>query len=424
MHMFREKVYQKILPNGLSVIAILNDDMEECYLAWNVGCGSVDNTFHNSKEVHFYKNGTAKFLEYEMLERKIKIQAQKEESIPKKELLEELKGYISSQTYKNYTNYYYKTNAKKFYKLMPIFLELMQKKIQFYDNHEAERYLYRKVLLEEKSVFESLYNKTLKLMYRDKNIYLDNYGFKNDNTTITEQELLNYYHDFYSPKNSIVVAYGNFDINTLTSMVRNSIYLKESNFNESSNEKQVKEYTEEKYSDYIELEDFSEKYFCFGIKLNPESQEIAKRKILMDIIIERYFGTRSQFQENIRGLVKQEDFKIIVENNKMFSHIMFVGKSNMRDEILNEIRKTLKRMSLDKEGLELAKRRVLFKLENDSFTNINKNIVQSYFGDSREARNWLKKDDIDLMECYRLIESLKKAKIFVVKNQTIIEGRN
>ncbi|MBR2289450.1 MAG: insulinase family protein [Clostridia bacterium] len=359
-----------------------------------------------------------------MLERKIKIQAQKEESLTKKELLEELKGYISSQTYKNYTNYYYKTNAKKFYKLMPIFLELMQKKIQFYDNHEAERYLYRKVLLEEKSVFESLYNKTLKLMYRDKNIYLDNYGFKNDNTTITEQELLNYYHDFYSPKNSIVVAYGNFDINTLTSMVRNSIYLKESNFNESSNEKQVKEYTEEKYSDYIELEDFSEKYFCFGIKLNPESQEIAKRKILMDIIIERYFGTRSQFQENIRGLVKQEDFKIIVENNKMFSHIMFVGKSNMRDEILNEIRKTLKRMSLDKEGLELAKRRVLFKLENDSFTNINKNIVQSYFGDSREARNWLKKDDIDLMECYRLIESLKKAKIFVVKNQTIIEGRN
>ncbi|MBR2289451.1 MAG: hypothetical protein IJ867_02285 [Clostridia bacterium] len=49
MHMFREKVYQKILPNGLSVIAIPNDDMEECYLAWNVGCGSVDNTFHNSK---------------------------------------------------------------------------------------------------------------------------------------------------------------------------------------------------------------------------------------------------------------------------------------------------------------------------------------------------------------------------------------
>ena len=422
-------IYQYNFENGLSIIMIPDKSVNENYFSWNVNCGSKDCAFSENGEVTKFRTGMAKFVEYEMLERKVslKLKGNKKDIDARleREKLAELKDCIETKTTKTYTSYSFKTKNKFLY-LLPEFLKLMQEPLKFYDLKENERYLFRKVLLDEESEFRTLYNRVLKTMYDNKEIYLDMYGFSSDIKLLTENKMLEYYNKFYCPNNIVMIAIGDFEVDNLIKFVKKNIRVK--NCQKSEIEKLLlSTYLRITSKDSMEffLENLYDKYFAYGIKLEKIFRNISKEKILLEMIAEKYFGENSLFREKNKNILDKDDFGIIIECHNDFSHIILMGKSENRNKILTDIKNVIEKemkKTLSETDFYEVKSKVLNKMYNEKFENTNEDILLNYFEVSNDLGKWLKEYDLNLNDYNFMKTALTKGRKYVIINKSL-EGR-
>ena len=396
-----KKIYQETLKNGLSIIIIPDKTLEKRYISWNVNCGSANTAFWNSETYQNFNHGIASYLEYELLERRTIIGD-----------LRELKNCCSSQTYKNYTNYSL-TAEDDFLELLPKFLKAMQEPLKYYDLKESERFLYRKVLLEEKSEYQILYDGLLRLMYTNRNIYLDKYGFI-DNLNISFTELQRFYSAYYSPENIVIVAIGDFDISNLLEHIKKNIFIKKESFIKVNTDfnQEIRNYYGHKKE--IKL-NYNENYFAIGIKLPVENSNIVKRKVLLEILMEEYFGNFSDFRNDVDKKDLLKDFFVLVENNKLFSHIVILGKSNDRYEISRRVRKIFKNIPnslMDLGQFDLSKTRLLKRIEKLNLQSLNNEVVLEYFEDSKDINMWTNRNYFDVVSILDTMKKMDNSEIF------------
>lgn len=121
-----DNIFQYDFDNGLSLLIIPNKNAKEKYIYWNFKCGSLYNSWKVSNKEYKVRFGIPKFVEYEMLERKIDLELIKDNiSEERKEILNKLKKSTFSQSYKNYTTYALKTDEIEFNECLAVFLELI-----------------------------------------------------------------------------------------------------------------------------------------------------------------------------------------------------------------------------------------------------------------------------------------------------------
>lgn len=420
---FGKKMYQYIFENGLSIVMIPDKFAKETYFSWNVNCGSMNNSCLENSKTNNYYNGIAKFLEYEMFERKIDLKIKgtikdRAEAV-EKDALVELKECSKSQTNKTFTSFSFKTKDKLWY-LIPYFLKLMQQKPSCYDNREAQRYLYRKVLLDNYGDYKILYNKTLKSMYDNRDIFVDEYGYTSQIEQFRERDLISYYENFYSPENSVLIAIGGFEPSKLVKFIKRYISIDNNDF--AKTEKVVNSIVENHIrKGYIDcfLENLNDFYFTYGLKLAQKTENVFEEKILYEIILENYFGENSAFCKKNKKILEQSDFGVILEVHKEFSHIIFVGKSIFREKILGEIQKTISQIdkTLKQDDLRQAQLKVFSKINNGSFENLNENLIQNYFEFNKDILKWNLKD-VNLVSYYKIKDLIINAERVVVTTKT------
>lgn len=325
INFLKNEVVQYNFNNGLSILIIPTKENQEKFISWNVHCGSMYNswTMESSKEMKV-RYGVPKFLEYEMLERKIQIELSKSNNtIERNECLKILERLTKSETYKNYTTYALNANEEDFEKCLPLFLELMQKPIEVFDEKEAERYWYRKVLLEEDDDYKILFDKILKLMSKEKNIYLDKYGESYRTRFLIKQNLIDYYDSFYTLDNTVLLAVGDFNVDELIKTI--SKYISFNKLSKKNCIKEIKKNTIEPIKDYykvIKNKDVKQQYFGFGLKIKNDLQNYIEEKICLNVFLEYYFGKLGVFSFEFGY-----DFKVMVENCDDYTNVVVIGKN-------------------------------------------------------------------------------------------------
>ena len=237
------------LENGQNVIIKEVKDNPIVIIDTWIGTGSVNETDKN--------NGVAHFLEHMFFKGTSKYSARDFDKIL------EAKGAITNAaTSKDYTHYHITIPSKDFDTALELHADMLQNPLIPRVELEKER----KVVLEEiaknqDSPQRILYKNLISQIYKTHPYKREVIGTKNVIETITREDMLEFYNNFYIPENMTTIVVG--DINT-----QDVITKLNNNFKKHSVKKIIPRYSKEKHlnitSEIIEKADVETAYMMMG----------------------------------------------------------------------------------------------------------------------------------------------------------------
>ena len=398
-----ETVYEERLENGLEVMIIPKKNTQKKYIIWGTNYGSNDNKFFvkGDKDVTEVPNGVAHYLEHKLFEQK--------NGRNSLDVLTSLGVNANAYTTNEYTAYLFEC-TKNFYEALDEFMDYVQNPYFTDENVEKERgIISQEIGMYDDSPEWRVYLNCMKAMYHKNSIKIDIAGTVETIKQIDKDILYKCYNSFYQPKNMALVVAGDFEPEEILKEIKSRIVKKKEQIEverifEEENQEIVKPYIEEEF-------DITQPIFVIGLKDEREKEDIVKKHIIIDILLNIIVGKSSDLYHELykKGLVK-DYISSNYEFGRNFAHILISGQSkdpNMVLQLLKEKIAKIKEKGISTEEFERSKKKLYgsYVRDFDEIDDISRMFLADYFQGINSFEYIEKIKDIEISE---VEETLKK----------------
>lgn len=390
----KEKAYFEKLENGLNIIIIPKENTNKKYVIWGTNFGSIDNRFimPSSNEEVFIPDGVAHFLEHKMFE-----QPNGTNSL---DTLMALGLEANAYTTNDHTAYLFECSSDKFYEGLDELMDYVQNPYFTDENVEKEKGIIgQEIMMYDDDPGFKLYLNTMDCLYHKNAVKLDIAGTIESISKIDPDVLYKCYNIFYHPSNMTLVVCGDFKPEELIEEIKKRLKHKE-NQNEIKRIYEIEEDSINKKSKETNME-VSVPIFMIGYKDKlPNSEEIVKKHISIEIILNMLIGKSSELYKDLYNsgdLLAEPDLDY--EFSKQYAHVLISGQSKNPNIVYDKFRTEVdkfKKNGLNNEHFERIKR----KIYGDYVTEYNSvgDIARMFLSDSFKGIN-----SFDYIEKYNTV---------------------
>lgn len=390
----KEKAYFEKLENGLNIIIIPKENTNKKYVIWGTNFGSIDNRFimPSSNEEVFIPDGVAHFLEHKMFE-----QPNGTNSL---DTLMALGLEANAYTTNDHTAYLFECSSDKFYEGLDELMDYVQNPYFTDENVEKEKGIIgQEIMMYDDDPGFKLYLNTMDCLYHKNAVKLDIAGTIESISKIDPDVLYKCYNTFYHPSNMTLVVCGDFKPEELIEEIKKRLKHKE-NQGEIKRVYEIEEDSINKKSKETNME-VSVPIFMIGYKDKlPNSEEIVKKHISIEIILNMLIGKSSELYKDLYNsgdLLAEPDLDY--EFSKQYAHVLISGQSKNPDIVYDKFRTEVdkfKKNGLNNEHFERIKR----KIYGDYVTEYNSvgDIARMFLSDSFKGIN-----SFDYIEKYNTV---------------------
>lgn len=391
----KEKLYIEKLENGLTVMIIPKENTRKKYITWGTNFGSIDNHFIDPKTKQEIRipDGVAHFLEHKMFE-----QPNGTNSL---DTLSSIGVDANAYTTNDHTTYLYECNDH-FYEALDEFMDYVQNPYYTDDNVEKEKgIIAQEIKMYDDHPFWQVYMNAMECLYKNHPIKIDITGTVEEINKINKNILYTCYNTFYTPSNMLMVICGDFVPEELLEEIKKRI-IKNDNIPEIKRiyPEEPKEINQKQK--IVEM-DVNNPLFVIGFKDNvlKDKEELVKRHIAVEILLYMLIGKSSELYQKLykNGLIiTQPDLDY--EFSKQYAHVTISGQSNDPEEILEELKKQIKKIKQN--GIdEKVFSRIKKKIYGNYVTEFNDvvDIARMFMGDYFKGIN-----SFDYIENHKLVD--------------------
>lgn len=336
----KEKLYIEKLENGLTVMIIPKNNTNKKYIIWATHFGSVDNHFivpKTGEEIRI-PDGVAHFLEHKMFEQR--------NGTNSLDTLSAIGVDANAYTTNDHTAYLYEA-TDNFYEALDEFMDYVQNPYFTEENVEKEK----GIISQEIKMYEDypewqVYLNAIKCMYKENPVRLDIAGTVKSISEITPKTLYNCCDTFYNPANMAMVICGDFIPEKILEEIKKRI-------TKNENGGKIKRIytpieTEINEKEKVVKMDVNNPLFTIGFLDKPNKENIVKKHIAIEILLEMIFGKSSELYRNLysNGLILIEP-QLDYEFTNNYAHVLITGQSRDPGKVNNEFEKTIEKMKSD-----------------------------------------------------------------------------
>ena len=339
--------------------------------------GSVDNRFivPGEEKVTEVPDGIAHYLEHKMFE-----QQNGKNSLDK---LTELGVNANAYTTTNYTTFLFEA-TDNFYEALDELMDYVQSPYFTDENVEKER----GIIAQEIKMYDDepdwvVYMNAIRCMYKVNPITIDIAGTVESIQKIDKEVLYKCYNTFYNPSNMVMCFCGDFEPESLIQEVKKRLIKKP----KQGEIKRIYEQEPEEISTKrVEKEmEVSIPVFVIGIKDKLERENIVKKHIAIEILLNIIIGKSSKLYKNLyeKELLISEPY-LEYEVGENYAHIAVSGTSKNPDEVLKKFLEEIgnvKKQGIRQEDLNRIKNMLYGNSvkEFNSVSHISRMFVTDYF---------------------------------------------
>ncbi len=405
-------VYETKLKNGLQVIIIPNNKVNNTYCTYNTRYGGLHNEFMVDNKMIEVPKGIAHFLEHKMFEQ--------EDGTDAFKFFSERGSDANANTNFRKTTYLF-SGPNSFYENLEFLLDYVETPYFTDENVEKEK----GIILEELEMYQdNPYSRIMNtLLY---NSFINNpmkypvIGTRESINSITKEDLYNCYNTFYHPSNMYIVITGNVDKDKCIDLIKKH----ENKRNlDIENNIVLKEYTEpnkvEKELEEINMDVTIPKFgIAFKIDIKGMDQkEINKLYSMLTTIIDLKISSTSLFYEKLRNqnlLTSELEIGGVISDTHLIIDILGEAKDPKKiiDLVLNEIRD----LTISKKDFARSKKMGISNLIylSDNIFRINNRIVNEIL-----FKKEIDYNPVKLIKSYKYDEVMEKVNSIDLSNKTI-----
>ena len=373
----KEKLYIEKLENGLTIMIIPKTGIRKKYVMFATHYGSMDNRFVIPGEDHETKvpDGIAHYLEHKMFEQK-----NGKNSL---DVLTALGVDANAYTTTNYTTYLFEA-TDNFYEALDELMNYVQNPYFTDENVEKER----GIIAQEINMYDDepqwvVYMNALKCMYEKNPIIIDIAGTVESIQDIDKEVLYKCYNTFYNPSNMAMCFCGDFEPKAIIEEVKKRLV-------EKPKQGEIKRIFDEEPEQIVQKRvekemEVSIPTFVIGIKDKLEKENIVKKHIAIEMILNILIGKSSNLYKNLyeNEILISEPY-LEYEIGENYAHIGITGVSKDPDKVLNSLLKEiekLKEQGINEEDLKRIKNMLYGTCvkEFNSVSNISRMFITDYF---------------------------------------------
>lgn len=375
----KEKLYLEELENGLKVIVIPKKDTNKKMAIIGTKFGSVDNHFikPQTKEEIVIPDGVAHFLEHKMFE-----QANGTNSL---DTLTAMGVEANAYTTNDHTAYYFEAVDN----FEPAFKELLDYVFNPYytdENVEKEKgIIAQEIRMYDDDAISKVFLNALECMYEKCPVRLDVAGTVESVNKINKDILYDCYNTFYNPSNMILSVCGDFEPNYIIEFVKNNMRKIEKI---GKIERIYPKETEKIYSNFKETSmDVSIPSFVIGIKDNLEKENIVKKELILNILLNYLLDENSKLYKELYDeglLISEPDLEY--EYSNIYSHLIIFSYSKDPKKVFEKIKteiSNLKENGLEEKSFNRVKNKIYGRLitSYNSPAQIGRIFMRDYMND-------------------------------------------
>lgn len=375
----KEKLYLEELENGLKVIVIPKKDTNKKMAIIGTKFGSVDNHFikPQTKEEIVIPDGVAHFLEHKMFE-----QANGTNSL---DTLTAMGVEANAYTTNDHTAYYFEAVDN----FEPAFKELLDYVFNPYytdENVEKEKgIIAQEIRMYDDDAISKVFLKALECMYEKCPVRLDVAGTVESVNKINKDILYDCYNTFYNPSNMILSVCGDFEPNYIIEFVKNNMRKIEKI---GKIERIYPKEPEKIYSNFKEtIMDVSIPSFVIGIKDNLEKENIVKKELILNILLNYLLDENSKLYKELYDeglLISEPDLEY--EYSDIYSHMIIFSYSKDPKKVFEKIKteiSNLKENGLEEKSFNRVKNKIYGRLitSYNSPAQIGRIFMRDYMND-------------------------------------------
>lgn len=375
----KEKLYLEELENGLKVIVIPKKDTNKKMAIIGTKFGSVDNHFikPQTKEEIVIPDGVAHFLEHKMFE-----QANGTNSL---DTLTAMGVEANAYTTNDHTAYYFEAVDN----FEPAFKELLDYVFNPYytdENVEKEKgIIAQEIRMYDDDAISKVFLNALECMYEKCPVRLDVAGTVESVNKINKDILYDCYNTFYNPSNMILSVCGHFEPNYIIEFVKNNMRKIEKI---GKIERIYPKETEKIYSNFKETSmDVSIPSFVIGIKDNLEKENIVKKELILNILLNYLLDENSKLYKELYDeglLISEPDLEY--EYSDIYSHMIIFSYSKDPKKVFEKIKteiSNLKENGLEEKSFNRVKNKIYGRLitSYNSPAQIGRIFMRDYMND-------------------------------------------
>ena len=373
----KEKLYIEKLKNGLTVMVIPKQNIQKKYIIWGTNFGSIDNNFiipNENRQIQV-PDGVAHFLEHKLFEQ--------ENGSNSLDVLTGLGVDANAYTTNDHTAYLFET-IDNFYEALDEFMDYVQKPYFTAENVEKEKgIIEQEIMMNDDQPAWKVYLNALECMYINHPVKLEIAGSVDSIKNIDKTVLYNCYDVFYNPSNMALVICGDFKPEEIIKEVENRLI-------EKAQQGEIKRiYPEEPDTinkNRIETKmEVSTPIFVIGIKDKVNKEEMVKKHVAIEIILNMLLGTSSKLYKKLyeKGILIYKP-ELDYDFSKNYAYITISGQSKDPDLLLEELKKEIKRMKeqgIDEEYFNITKKKIYgsYLSEYNYVGNIARMFLADYF---------------------------------------------
>lgn len=399
----KEKLYIEKMKNGLTVMIIPKENVQKKYVIWGTNFGSIDNKFiipNEDKEIQV-PDGVAHFLEHKLFEQ--------ESGNNSLDVLTGLGADANAYTTNNHTAYLFET-VDNFYKILDEFMDYVQAPYFTDENIEKEKgIITQEIMMGNDQPAWKVYLNALECMYVNNPIKLEIAGSVDSIKKIDKEVLYNCYNVFYNPSNMVLVICGDFVPEKIIYEIEKRLV---KNIPQGEIKRIYPEEPEKINKKTIETKmEVSIPIFVIGIKDKPNNDDIVKKHIAIEIILNMLLGASSKlykklYEDGILIYKPELDYDFA----RSYAHITISGQSKNPNLVLEELKKEINNMKekgVDEKYFNTIKKKIYGAYVSDY--NYIGNIARMFLSDHFKGIN-----SFEYLEKSNIIE--KKYVIEVLKN--------
>ena len=337
----KEKLYIEKLENDLTVMIIPKTGIRKKYVMWATHYGSIDNKFviPGEEKATEVPDGIAHFLEHKMFEQ--------ENGTNSLDVLTALGVNANAYTTTNYTTYLFEA-TDNFYKALDELMDYVQHPYFTDENVEKEK----GIIAQEINMYNDypdweVYMNALKCMYKNNPIIIDIAGTVESIQKIDKDILYKCYNTFYNPSNMLMCFCGDFNPEDLIKEVKNRLV-------EKKPQGEIKRIYQEEPANIVEKRkeqtmEVSMPLFVIGIKDKLEKENIVKKHIAIEILLNMLIGKSSDLYKDLyqEELLISEPF-VEYEFGEDYAHVAISGASKDPDKILEKLLEQINKMKKER----------------------------------------------------------------------------
>ena len=354
-----EKILSGVHESGLKIYIIPKKGFSKYYAIYGTDYGSCDTEFTAGGESvkTYLPDGIAHFLEHKLFE--------EDDGKNAFDRFAVTGANANAYTSFDITAYLFSC-TDKFYENLEILLDFVNHPY-FTDENVAKE---QGIIGQEIKMYDDepswrVFFNMLGAMFHNNPVKIDIAGTVESIAKITPELLYKCTDNFYHPSNMSLVMVGDIDVEKAINLVDKYVnkttdgglirYTKDEPF------ERVKEFTEQTLSVSMPI-------FMIGFKENEkytDGNELSKRRIMTQLLLEIYFGQSSDFYMNLydKGLINTS-FSKETELEKTYGFTAFSGESKSPDEVYSSVKEYIekcKKEEISEDALLRAKRVLIGK---------------------------------------------------------------